>query len=83
MRWRVGDGTSIRIWSDLWLPSDFLLYIPSPAASEFEEAQVVSLVDPATNEWNLATLLELFLARDISLIKSIPLSCKSVEDKLY
>lgn len=83
MRWRVGDGTSIQIWSDLWLPSDFLSYISLAAASEFEEAQVVSLIDPATNEWNLATLLELFLPRDIALIKSIPLSCKSMEDKLY
>lgn len=83
MRQRVGDGTSIWIWFDLWLPSDFLPYISSLAASEFEEAQVVSLIDPTTNEWNLATLLELFLPRDIALIKSIPLSCKSMEDKLY
>lgn len=79
----MGDGTSIWIWFDLWLPSDFLPYISSLAASEFEEAQVVSLIDPTTNEWNLATLLELFLPRDIALIKSIPLSCKSMEDKLY
>lgn len=81
MRWRVGDGTTIRIWADPWLPSDFLRYVSSPVVPDFEEAKVVSLIDPITNEWHLATLQNLFSPRDAELIKSIPLSCKPMEDK--
>ena len=33
MRWRVANGSSIRIWSDPWLPLEFLSFTSSPAAS--------------------------------------------------
>ena len=32
MHWRVGDGSSIQIWSDPWLPLEFLPFISSPIA---------------------------------------------------
>ena len=33
MRWRVGDGHSIKIWSDKWLPSPSLYKVISPKNS--------------------------------------------------
>ena len=32
MRWMIGDGSSIRIWSDSWLPLEFLPFISSSIA---------------------------------------------------
>lgn len=36
MRWRVGDGTSIRIWTDPWLPAEVLPFVSSPVAQVCE-----------------------------------------------
>jgi len=68
MRWRVGDGTEIQIWSDPWLPSEFLPYITSLVAAGWEEARVCSLLKPYLKEWNQEALQALFVPRDISLI---------------
>lgn len=82
MRWRVGDGTSIRIWSDPWLPSKFLPYISSPIPSGWEDARVSSLFDSFQQVWNSATLQQLFNPRDAELIHSISLSNRPVEGVL-
>ena len=82
LRWKVGDGTSIRIWSDPWLPSKFLPYISSPIPSGWEDARVSSLFDSSQQVWNLATLQQLFNPRDAKLINSIPLSTRPIEDVL-
>ena len=82
MRWRVGDGTSIRIWIDPWLPLDFLPFVSSLVVQDFEEAKVMSHIDLVTNEWHSATVQKLFSPCYVELIKSIPLGCKPMEDKL-
>ena len=82
LRWKVGDGTSIRIWSDPWLPSKFLPYISSPIPSGWEDARVSSLFDSSQQVWNLATLQQLFNPRDAKLINSIPLSTRPIKDVL-
>ena len=51
MRWRVGDGSSIQIWSDPWLPSNFMPFISSPIAPSWEEATVASLLDYSNQGW--------------------------------
>ena len=83
MRWKVGTGSNIRIWSGPWLPSEFLPFITSPTANEFEDAQMEALINPATNIWNSSLLQTLSLPRDIALIKSNPFSSNLVEDKLF
>ena len=77
-----GDGTSIRIWTDPWLPSQFLPFVSSPMAQALEEAKVVSLTDPDTKEWLSATIQSTFYPRDAELILSIPLSSIPMVDKL-
>ena len=44
-RWRVGDRTSIRVWSDPWLPSNFLPYISTPNTQGMENMLVASSID--------------------------------------
>ena len=83
LRWRVGDGVSINVWRDLWLPSEFLPFVPSQAPSGLENMRVLNLIKPGTNEWNSELLQQLFLVRDISVIESIPLCSRQVDDTLF
>lgn len=48
-----------------------------------EDAQVSSLINPITNQWDSNLLRACFLPRDISLIESIPLSSNLIKDKLF
>ena len=82
LRWRVGDGACIKVWTDMWLPSKFLPYVTSQVALGLENLCVSALIKPGTNEWNSKLLQQLFSARDI-LIESIPLSSVQVEDRLF
>nr|GMC66727.1 uncharacterized protein LOC109146988 [Ipomoea batatas] len=40
----------------------------------YVEAKVVALVDPITRDWNIDILNELFVDRDVELIKKIPIA---------
>ena len=51
-RWRVGDGESINVWRDPWLPSVFLPFVSSQVAAGCENLSVKELIKPGTNEWN-------------------------------
>ena len=79
----VGSDAKIKAWSDPWLPSEFLPYVTSPPARGFEDITVSSLINHDPVSWNMPLLHDLFHSRDISLIKSIPLSSMAVEDKLF
>ena len=83
MRWRVGSGAKIKAWSDPWLPSEFHPYIISPPAKGFKDVTMPSLINQDPISWNMPLLHGLFQSRDISLIKSIPLSNIAVKDKLF
>ena len=83
LRWRVGDGESINVWRDTCLPSKFLPFMSSQAVSGLENIRVWELIKSGTNEWNLELLQQLFCARDISMIESIPLCSRKVDDTLF
>ena len=82
MRWRVGDGTSIRVWSNPWLPSPFLPFFSRPRAHGLEDLLVASLIDSDSNRWHSKALQNLFMQRDVELIESIPLSSIPTEDTI-
>ena len=56
MRWQVGNGTEIQIWSDPWFSSEFLPYVTSLVTAGWEEARVCSLLKPYSKEWNQEAL---------------------------
>ena len=47
-RWRVGDGESIKVWDDPWLPSLEHPRILSPIIDVLQEAIVDCLINPTT-----------------------------------
>jgi len=59
--WRVGDGHSIRVWQDRWLPTPNTFMVQSPKRLLGEDALVSNLIDPNTKEWKTDFIKEVFL----------------------
>ena len=59
MRWRVGDGNGIKIWSDKWLPPPSLYKVVSTKNTLGAEAKVCELIDPERKEWNVSLVRQI------------------------
>ena len=81
-KWRVGNGESIGVWLDAWLPYNDHPRICSPTVEVFEESRVADLIDPSTKQWDSSLLRGLFNPQEVKMIQSIPVCHSSVEDKL-
>lgn len=83
MQWRVGNGASIRIYQDEWLPNPRSRKVVSPRGFFDNDAQVFVLIDHEKRCWIKDVIDNIFLPHEATLIKSIPLSLEDCEDKLF
>jgi hypothetical protein len=69
---RVGDGSSINVWEDPWIPSHIgnKLIVRRPGS---EVHKVSDLIEPDLVQWNIAKITTKFYEPDISTICSIPI----------
>jgi exonuclease III len=76
-QWTVGNGRSIGVWTDHWLPR-----IPTcrPGAEHIEK--VYHLIDPDTHSWNRQLIQENFAPQDASAILAIQLNAITRPDRL-
>lgn len=44
--WRIGNGNSMKIWQQHWLPTKHPTLVSSPILESLEEATVDLLIDP-------------------------------------
>ena len=70
--WRIGDGTQVRIWSDLWLPRPWSRKIVTPRGTCLLET-VSDLVSPITSLWDEQLVRDTFWPVDAATILQIPL----------
>ena len=82
LRWQVGSGEKIKVWHDKWIPSPSTYKVISPISSLADDATVDQLINPVTIRWDVSMLESVFLARDVDLIQSIPLSKRKPKDVL-
>ena len=77
----VGNGDSIRTWSDLWIP-DLLSFTPTPKVyANLDIALVVSqLLTPNRSSWDISKLSLLFEEQVVDLIQKIPIPSYPMED---
>lgn len=81
-RWRIGDGSRVRLWKDPWLPGMFLLTIPSDTLGvDPHTATVNLLIDSSSSYCNLNALHSLFDPCTAAAIQKIPLSQSPYPDK--
>jgi hypothetical protein len=61
--WRIGDGKTIRIWRDNWLPRNFALR-PRHGKTKCRYRRVVQLVDNNSGTWNQELVQKIFYEQD-------------------
>jgi hypothetical protein len=82
MLWRIGNGDSISVWLDRWLPRPTSYKVFSPRKILDQNARVSEFIDQNTRMWKAGLISEIFLEDEAALICSIPLSPLPVEDRI-
>jgi ribonuclease HI len=80
--WRVGDGSSIRIWEDKWLPHPVPHAASSPNQDWNRNARVQALIDDNVGWWDVRLIRELFTSAVAEEICSLPICPTRLPDKL-
>ena len=72
--WRVGDGSSIRVLADSWIPNHPTNKILIHPVEEEREWRVSNLMEPDLRCWNRELIMSKFHKEDAKAILRIPLS---------
>jgi hypothetical protein len=80
--WRVGDGNSIQIWHDPWLPVPSTFKVQSPVSVLSSDVYVRDLIDRDTRWWNISLVHDIFLQDEADLICGIPICPGRQGDRL-
>ena len=81
-RLQVGDGKSIRVWTDRWLPRPSTFRVLTPLTLLPVNTIVDSLMEQESGEWNLNLINQVFFHEDATSILSIPLSHHKPKDRM-
>ena len=76
----VGDGKSIKIWNDAWIPSTVTGRIISPKPAMCFGKNVANLIAHNKAEWNGDLVRSIFLPLEAETILSIPISSMNPAD---
>ncbi|XP_041026997.1 uncharacterized protein LOC121267211 [Juglans microcarpa x Juglans regia] len=79
--WRVGNGKSINIWGDRWIPQPSSYKIQSPVKCLTEVDKVAKLIDESKGEWKKEIVKEVFNEGEAEIICRLPISKTGRSDK--
>jgi hypothetical protein len=80
--WRVGNGESIQIWGDRWIPSKGSHWIQSPVQTLPMDAKVSALLDLDTGWWKIDLVNALFNAEEAKAICGMAVCPQRMKDQL-
>ena len=83
MRWHIGDGKSVRITKDPWLPLSSPSYSLSAQNVVDSTERVSVLIHEDSQSWNREAIYGLFSEWEASVICSIPLPPRPKPDRLF
>jgi hypothetical protein len=70
--WRVGDGETINIWNDPWMPRAWCRMVSTPRGDNIL-SKVGDLISPITGQWDQQLVWDTFLNQDAQMILNMPL----------
>jgi hypothetical protein len=76
---RIGDGSSVSVWQDSWIPGIRNLR-PSIQTGDEEINKVAELIDPTTGSWKIVLIRRNFILSEADTILNIPLRRGGRED---
>ncbi|KAG6647541.1 hypothetical protein CIPAW_07G085700 [Carya illinoinensis] len=79
--WRVGNGRSIKIWKDKWVPIPSTFQIQTPNKILDCNATVSELIEDGSKTWKQELVQAIFSQEEAKSICSIPISVKGMGDK--
>ena len=79
--WQVGDGKSIKIRGEKWLPPSHGSCIVSPLSLLSPDSMVSALIDVDSHSWNSDLIQREFLSHEAKIILGIPLSIHNPQDR--
>ncbi|CAH9102969.1 unnamed protein product [Cuscuta epithymum] len=82
LMFRIGYGTSIRVWKDKWIPFDGGGRTAGGMISELEDTTVKSLMKEDGSNWDCDVLRDIFNEEDCEAISGIPLKGLHGKDEL-
>lgn len=69
---RIGDGNNVKVLAEPWLPNEDDPYVHT-VNEALEGVMVSSLMVETGDQWDIDLINDIFVARDVNLILSIPL----------
>ena len=83
LMWRIGDGRSVKILGDTWLPKPSSFKIQSPCQGLNVNATISTLIDTSTVSWNGSFIRQSFNQEEVEIICNFPISKYGQGDILY
>ncbi|XP_075645175.1 uncharacterized protein LOC142616192 [Castanea sativa] len=80
MVWQIGDGKTVSLKEDKWLPDQVYRSVSSPLPSIPPNAKVSRFIDEKNGKWKEAEIRRNFLPHEAKKIMSIPLSTRLPQD---
>ena len=81
--WKIGNRRDVQIWQHTWLPCKYPTFVQSPMLDGWEETTMNVLINEESRTWNEQLIDGLFVPKEVALVKKIPLSKHSVDDKMF
>ena len=83
LRWRIGDGSCVRIFQDNWLLESQAGRVLSPVGNIPLSATISTFIDHNLRGWRSNEIDRNFLPSETAIIKVIPLSFSMSADSIY
>ncbi|XP_071722621.1 uncharacterized protein [Rutidosis leptorrhynchoides] len=81
-RWRIGNGASVSVWNDPWIPDDGDYYVHPPMMKRMEDLQVKDLINEDATTWDATMIRGNFCDIDANRILRIHLPRVNCQDRL-